>query len=158
MRSGAANSPLKKNLDSLVFGYAKAVGSDTLTQPPVRARALCSYYFLVPLSVLPPTVYPALAARVAQRMAWPAPPRLPPLWLVLARASRLQLAGAAVFLLGNALQCHSHWLLAALGTRGARRGKQAYKIPRGGCRRAGCLPKQRRWALAGAGTTRKRGM
>lgn len=49
---------------------------------------------------------------------------------MLSNVSTLQLAGAALFLAGNALQCHSHWLLARLGGKAKRRGP-TYKIPRG---------------------------
>lgn len=98
---------------------------------PGSALPLRSYYLLVSLSVLPPTAYPALATQAAQRLAWPVLPQLPQPGWVLARVSWLQLAGAAVFLVGNALQCHAHWLLAALGRRGGSRARQAYKIPRG---------------------------
>lgn len=90
-----------------------------------------SYYFLVPLSVLPPTAYPALAAHAAAlpaHLPLPLPP-LPSLRWALHHVSTLQLVGAAVFLLGNTLQCHSHWLLARLASRGRKGG---YKIPRGG--------------------------
>ncbi|KAL4458471.1 hypothetical protein ABPG75_013336 [Micractinium tetrahymenae] len=116
--------------------WAETVGP--LTYPPgARMHGIAyvfgmSYYFLVSLSVLPPATYPALTAQAAQRLSLPAQPRLSHPGWVLERVSWLQLAGAAVFLLGNALQCHSHWLLARLGRRGGSRAKQAYKIPRGG--------------------------
>ncbi|PSC71218.1 Polyprenol reductase 2 [Micractinium conductrix] len=90
-----------------------------------------SYYFLVSLSVLPDSAYPALAQLLGDPGALlsggrPAPPAAR--W-VLAHVTSLQLAGAALFLAGNALQCHSHWLLARLARRGRKGG---YKIPRGG--------------------------
>lgn len=116
--------------------WAETVG--LLSYPPgARMHGIAylfgmSYYLLVSLSVLPPTAYPALATQAAQRLAWPVLPQLPQPGWVLARVSWLQLAGAAVFLVGNALQCHAHWLLAALGRRGGSRARQAYKIPRGG--------------------------
>ena len=89
-----------------------------------------SYYFLVSLSVLPDSAYPALAQLLGDPGALlsggrPAPPAAR--W-VLAHVTSLQLAGAALFLAGNALQCHSHWLLARLARRGRKGG---YKIPRG---------------------------
>lgn len=89
-----------------------------------------SYYLLVSLSALPAAAYAPLLAQAVDLpalLAAPAP-HLPHLASVLGHASPLQLAGAAVFLAGNALQCHSHWLLARLGGKGKRPG---YKIPRG---------------------------
>ena len=85
--------------------------------------------------MLPPSAYPPLleaAAHPGALLAAPAP-RPPALSWVLARLAPLQLAGAALFLAGNLLQAHSHWLLARLG-RGRRPG---YKIPRGACGRCG---------------------
>ena len=104
------------------------------TPPPpssalvLPALPLCSYYFLVSLSVLPPSAYQPLLARATQPAALRAWPQLPRLGWVLGQVSAVQLAGAAVFLLGNALQCHSHWLLARLAGKGH---TLRYRIPRG---------------------------
>ena len=84
------------------------------------------------LSVLPAAAYPPLferAVRLPAVLEGP-PPAAPKLGWVLANVSTLQLAGAALFLAGNALQCHSHWLLARLGGKAKGRGA-TYKIPRG---------------------------
>ena len=92
------------------------------------ALPLCSYYFLVSLSVLPPSAYQPLLAHATQPAALRAWPQLPRLGWVLGQVSALQLAGAGAFLLGNALQCHSHWLLARLAGKGH---TLRYRIPRG---------------------------
>ncbi|KAI7841967.1 hypothetical protein COHA_004494 [Chlorella ohadii] len=92
-----------------------------------------SYYAIVSLSVLPAAAYPPLFERAAQLpkvLAGPLPALPRPGW-VLSHVSALQLAGAALFLAGNALQWHSHWLLARLGGKAKGRGP-TYKIPRGG--------------------------
>ena len=84
------------------------------TPPPpssalvLPALPLCSYYFLVSLSVLPPSAYQPLLARATQPAALRAWPQLPRL--------------------GNALQCHSHWLRARLAGKGH---TLRYRIPRG---------------------------
>lgn len=53
----------------------------------------------------------------------------------------MRLQGVAVFLLGNALQLHSHALLARLGGGGARPGAAPrYRIPRGGAFRLVSCP------------------
>ncbi len=91
-----------------------------------------SYYAIVSLSVLPAAAYPPLFERAAQLpkvLAGPLPALPRPGW-VLSHVSALQLAGAALFLAGNALQWHSHWLLARLGGKAKGRGP-TYKIPRG---------------------------
>lgn len=104
-----------------------------------------SYYAIVSLSVLPPAAYPVLFQRAAQLPAVLAGrrPALPRLGWVLSNVSTLQLAGAALFLAGNALQCHSHWLLAQLGGKAKRRGP-TYKIPRGAHERS-LVAKDGRW-------------
>ena len=93
--------------------------------------ALCSYYALVPLTLLPPETYPALGAEALQLCtggaSWQLPP-LPPLAWVAQQLSPVQLLGVAVFAGANLLQLHTHKLLAGLATR---RGWQ-YKIPHGG--------------------------
>lgn len=94
-----------------------------LTAPP------SSYYFLVSLSILPPSAYPPLWTHAAALLHGRRT-GLPPvqLGLVAGRLTAVQLAGAAIFLAGNILQWHSHWLLARLAGKGRRGG---YKIPRG---------------------------
>ena len=80
------------------------------------------------LSVLPPSAYQPLLAHTTQPGALRAWPQLPRLGWVLGQVSAVQLAGAALFLLGNALQCHSHWLLARLAGKAQ---TPRYRIPRG---------------------------
>lgn len=97
----------------------------------------CSYYLLVSPSVLPPAAYPALLTHGVTLLrhsgdSWPSP-QLPPLEWLAGHLAPVQLAGSALFVAGNLLQWHSHWLLARLSRAGSRAG---YKIPRGGRRRA----------------------
>ena len=98
----------------------------------------------MPLSVLPPASYPALFSQASKLRLHTMPAaQLPALSWVLHQASGVQLAGAAVFLAGNALQWHSHWLMARLAGRGRTPG---YKIPKGEL--ASCL--STRLCLAGS--------
>jgi hypothetical protein len=103
-----------------------------LTCSQWSAIPVCSYYLIVPLSVLPASAYPALLANIkASLHSWGygRPAVQPPSFdWVLQHVSWLQLAGAIVFLAGNLLQWHSHWLLARLSRRSRRPG---YKIPKG---------------------------
>lgn len=103
--------------------------------------------------MLPPAAYPALferAAHLPAALAEPAP-RLPAQQWVLAHVAPLQLAGAALFLAGNVLQWHSHWLLARLAGGGRARAPGGYKIPRGAWRggRQGRRGELRLHSLAG---------
>jgi hypothetical protein len=104
----------------------------TLTLPCLPACA-CSYYLLVSLSVLPAAAYAPLlthAAGLLHASGSGLPPmQLPSPGWVVEQLAPVQLAGAAVFLAGNVLQWHSHWLLSRLAGRAKR---TTYMIPRGG--------------------------
>ncbi|KAI3435865.1 hypothetical protein D9Q98_001923 [Chlorella vulgaris] len=92
-----------------------------------------SYYLLVSLSVLPAAAYAPLlthAAGLLHASGSGLPPmQLPSPGWVVEQLAPVQLAGAAVFLAGNVLQWHSHWLLSRLAGRAKR---TTYMIPRGG--------------------------
>jgi hypothetical protein len=109
-----------------------------LQQVQRRFVVCCSYYLLVSLSVLPAPIYPALLVHGTSLLSntaasWPST-KLPLLEWLAGQLDPVQLAGAAMFMAGNLLQWHSHWLLARLSDAGSKGG---YKIPRGeGCRHA----------------------
>ncbi|KAK9820952.1 hypothetical protein WJX81_004939 [Elliptochloris bilobata] len=106
-----------------------------------------SYYVVLPLSLLPDELWQRLGEG-----AWPARAPAAPALLARARCAAaaqppIALLGAAVFLVGNALQLHSHWLLARLRPAQPRKpgpdvslsegpaadaGDGDYSVPRGG--------------------------